>query len=205
VSPSGYDAAGNLNERTNNTLVQSFNVDNANQLSSGSRSGTLTVVGTVSNPGTNLVSLTVADNGNAPVPATLYPDNTFVRTGVALLNGSNTFSAVVQDAYGRHDTNTVGVNLPSTPSYTYDANGNLTSDGVRSFTYDDENQLASVWVAGSWWTGFTYDGRNRLRIRAEYTWQNGAWLRSGETHYIYDGHLVIQERSAINLPTLSTL
>src|SRR5436190_23313063 len=42
-----YDAAGNLSFRTNNVLVQTFNVDNQNQLKSVTRSGTYTVVGTV--------------------------------------------------------------------------------------------------------------------------------------------------------------
>jgi len=32
----------------------------------------------------------------------------------------------------------------SDETYVYDANGNLTNDGLRSFKYDDENQLASV-------------------------------------------------------------
>jgi hypothetical protein len=41
-----YDAAWNLNYRTNNQLVQSFGVNNLNELTTGGRSGTLTVAGT---------------------------------------------------------------------------------------------------------------------------------------------------------------
>jgi len=40
-----YDAGGNLQYRTNNALVQSFGVDNVNQLTTVTRSGTLTVAG----------------------------------------------------------------------------------------------------------------------------------------------------------------
>jgi len=40
-----YDAGGNFQYRTNNALVQTFAVDNVNQLTGVSRSGTLTVVG----------------------------------------------------------------------------------------------------------------------------------------------------------------
>ena len=43
----------------------------------------------------------------------------------------------------------------------------------------------------------------RRRIRREYTWFSGAWLQTNEVHYIYDGNLVIQERDANNVPTLS--
>src|SRR5262245_27154445 len=40
-----YDPADNLNYRTNNALVQTFAVNNVNELSSATRSGTLTVAG----------------------------------------------------------------------------------------------------------------------------------------------------------------
>jgi len=41
-----YDAAWNLNYRTNNGLVQTFNVNNLNELTTGANSGKLTVSGT---------------------------------------------------------------------------------------------------------------------------------------------------------------
>jgi RHS repeat-associated protein len=87
--------------------------------------------------------------------------------------------------------------------YSYDQNGNLLSDGTRSFTYDDENQLTNVWVTNAWRSDFVYDGKMRRRIRREYTWSFGAWLQTNEVRYIYDGNLVIQERDANNLPTVS--
>jgi hypothetical protein len=47
-----YDAAGNLSKRTNNALVQTFGVNNLNQLTAGTRSNTLTVAGTTTGPAT---------------------------------------------------------------------------------------------------------------------------------------------------------
>jgi len=47
-----YDAAGNLNQRTNNALIQNFGVNNLNELSTVTRSGTLTVAGTTTSPAT---------------------------------------------------------------------------------------------------------------------------------------------------------
>ena len=41
--------------------------------------------------------------------------------------------------------------------FTWDANGNLTSDGVRSYTYDQTNRLTQV-TEGSLTTEFTYNG-----------------------------------------------
>jgi hypothetical protein len=43
-----YDKAWNLNQRTNNALVQTFGVNNLNQLTNATRSGTLTVAGLAS-------------------------------------------------------------------------------------------------------------------------------------------------------------
>src|SRR5206468_3124911 len=116
-----YDAACNLNYRTNNALLQTFTDNNLNQLSSAGRSGTLTVAGTTTSAATN-----VTVNGSA---ANRYNDNTFALAGFTVTNGNNSFSAIAQDSYNRKDTNTVTVNLPATVSCTYDFNGNLTSDG----------------------------------------------------------------------------
>ena len=49
-----YDAAGNLDVRTNNSLIQSFNVNSLNELTTATRSGTLTVAGTTTMPATNV-------------------------------------------------------------------------------------------------------------------------------------------------------
>src|SRR5207249_11179799 len=59
-----YDSAGNLNARTNNALVQTFGMNNLNELINVTRSGTLTVAGATS---ATASSVTVADNGNSAV------------------------------------------------------------------------------------------------------------------------------------------
>ena len=127
----GYDYARNLNYRTNNALNQTFGADNLNQLTNITRSGTLTVAGTTT---TNATSVTVNS-----LTAERYGDATFARTNLSLVNGNNTFTAIAQDSLGRGDTNAVTINLPASPSYSYDSNGNLLADGRRTFTYDDEN------------------------------------------------------------------
>ncbi len=188
-----YDAGGNLQYRTNNALVQTFSVDNVNELTGVSRSGTLTVAGGTTGPAT---SVTV--NGQT---ATRYGDNTFARAGFTLNAGPDTFTAVATDAH-RSDTNAVTVTLPASVSYTYDDNGNLTSDGQRSFEYDAENQLAAVTVSNAWRSEFKYDGKLRRRVRKEYLW-TGTWTLTSDTRYFYDGMLVVQERDANNIPTVT--
>jgi hypothetical protein len=59
---------------------------------------------------------------------------------------TTTYTAVASDSLGRNATNSVTVSLSTNITFQYDANGNLTNDGLRSFAYDDENELVQVWV-----------------------------------------------------------
>jgi RHS repeat-associated protein len=68
----------------------------------------------------------------------------------------------------------------SAVSLTYDANGNLTHDGTRTYAYDQENRLTAVAEAS-----FTYDGMSRRVI-------------SGATKFLYDGAVPIAELDAAN-------
>jgi RHS repeat-associated protein len=113
----------------------------------------------------------------------------------------------------------------------YDANGNLATNhsGGWTYTYDDENRLTQLFRQAvglhdsDQSTTFAYDGLSRLRMRMEYTWvatnniqqsrpsqpntgggsSGGYWRLDSETHYIYDGSRVIQERDGNNTPTVS--
>jgi RHS repeat-associated protein len=191
----GYDAAGNLSSRTNNALVQTFNTDSLNQLTTVGRSGTFTVAGFTTLPATN-----VTVNGAS---VNVYADNTFARDGVTLADGANDFTAIARDAYGRSDTNTVSTWIPATASFTHDFNGNLLSDGHRAFAYDDENQLISVIITNSTKSVFTYDGKMRRRVRTEFVWFGGEWVTNEVVRYVYDGNLAVQERNGSNAPLIT--
>src|SRR4029079_7857751 len=66
----------------------------------------------------------------------------------------------------------------------YDLNGNLTSDGVNTYTWDARNQLASVSGAGLS-ASFSYDSFGRRKAKTV----NGA-----TTEFLYDGGNVVQEK-----------
>ena len=191
-----YDAAGNLNTRTNNTLIQNFGVNSLNELTMTTNTGRLTVAGTTTSLATNVT----VNTSNA----VLYADITFASTNQPWVNGNNTFKAIAKDVYGRKDTNSLTVNIQLTNSYAYDLNGNLLSDGTRYFAYDDENQLISVTVSNVWQSQFVYDGKMRKRIERDYSgWNGSSWMQTNEVHYIYDGNVVIQERDINNLPKVT--
>jgi RHS repeat-associated protein len=77
--------------------------------------------------------------------------------------------------------------------YSYDANGNLTSDGVYTYTYDEENRLRTASGAGTSVT-YTYDPAGRRRQKAV---TGGAF--AGTTIYVSDGQEEIEERTAANV------
>ncbi len=186
-----YDAAGNLNYRTNGALVETFTVGVSNQIQSVSRTGTLTLSGATPAQATNLTV-----NGTN---AQTYSDFTFGSTNNGLSNGSNTFTVIAQDIHGTSTTNALAVNLPTSVSFSYDGNGNLTNDGTRTFVFNVENQLTNVFVAGAWRSDFVYDGLGRRRITRDYSWIGSAWTQTNEIHYVYDGNLVLQERNGSNV------
>jgi RHS repeat-associated protein len=191
----GYDGAGNLNQRTNNGLVHSFNVNNLNELTTETNSGTVTVAGTTTVP---VASVTV--NG---LTANHYADATFALGGFSLVSGLNTYTAVGQDSAGNLSTNTVTMNVLGTNSYQYDLNGNLTNDGTRRFAYDDENELIAVWLTNGWSNSFAYDGKMRRRVERDYTYSGSSWVKTNEVRFIYDGDAIVEERDTNSNPLVS--
>src|SRR6185295_4133167 len=114
-----------------------------------------------------------------------------------LSEGPNSFVTTVSSSVGTPPSTTFHANLPSSVNLQYDGNGNLTSDGLRSFNYDAENQLINITVSSQWKVDFVYDGLGRRRIMREFPWSAGAWgSATNEVRYIYDGGLVIQESNA---------
>ena len=79
-------------------------------------------------------------------------------------------------------------------SLTYDANGNLTNDGINTYNWDARNQLTSI-SGPSLSASFQYDSFGR-RINKT--------VNSVSTSYLYDGHNVVQELSGTT-PTANLL
>ena len=76
-------------------------------------------------------------------------------------------------------------------TFTYDANGNMTSDGTRTFEWDARNQLVAVNV-GTHRTEFVYDGLQR-RVR-EIEKENG--VVQSDTHVLWCEIEICEERAA---------
>ncbi len=78
-------------------------------------------------------------------------------------------------------------------NFAYDANGNLTNDGARTYTWNARNDL--VGLAGPVPASFTYDGFGRRRVRT---------VSGTTTGFLHDGLNAVQELAG-GLPSVTIL
>ncbi len=151
----GYDPAGNRLFEQIDDQVMAASHDNLNRLTQHTPGGPLRFVGTVNEP----ANVTVAGQ-----PAMVDPTNTF-RGPAPTISGTTTVSITATDPSGNVASRQYEVDVTGAPkTFTYDANGNMTFDGTRTFEWDARDQLVSV-TAGTHRTEFTNDGlQRRLRV-----------------------------------------
>jgi RHS repeat-associated protein len=82
----------------------------------------------------------------------------------------------------------------------FDADGNLLSDGLRNYSWDAENRLVGVTYSSQSGkaTSFSYDGRSRRTASASTPAGGGATVT---TIYVWCGMHICQARDASNAPT----
>jgi RHS repeat-associated protein len=95
------------------------------------------------------------------------------------------------------------VYVPATPEvFTYDADGNLTSDGRWAYTWDGENRLIemkrdAVSPSGARiWLVFEYDAQSRRIRKTVSTYAAGGWAEQTDAVILYDGWNVMAELDA---------
>jgi RHS repeat-associated protein len=147
----GYDPVGNRTFEQIDDEVTAATHDNLNRLLTHVPGGPLQFRGTVNEP----ASVTIQG-----APAVVDSANTF-RGVSSLPSGTGTVSIVATDPSGNQATKQYELNVTGgAKTLTYDANGNLTSDGVRSFEWDAANRLVAVTFQANR-TEFAYDGEQR--------------------------------------------
>jgi RHS repeat-associated protein len=171
-----FDPAGNRTAEQLDDTVTGASHDNRNRLTSHQPGGALFFRGTLNEPAT------VSIQGKSGQVAA---DNRFAGPAQVPSGTSNVVVAAT-DPSGNTRTNTYQVTeAGSTTTYTYDAAGNLTGDGTRTFEYDAEHRLTAVKQEAATLASFVHDGNGR---RAQKT------AGGVTTTYVYDGDGVIEER-----------
>jgi RHS repeat-associated protein len=174
-----YDAAGNRTSEQidNSVLSSSHNI--LNQITTTQPGGMLRVGGSTNE------SADVTVGGEL---ARALPGNKF-EGEVPVALGTTSVPVVARDGMGNGRTYTYNVSISgSTKTLTYDANGNVVSDGTRTYEWDAANQLRRVADGETELAIFTYDGNGR-RVQK---------VAGGTVHtYVYDetDHIVEERRS----------
>ncbi|MFC5438372.1 RHS repeat-associated core domain-containing protein [Rhodanobacter umsongensis] len=200
----GYDAAGRRTSMTPAAqAIVNYVYDNANRLTSLSQGSETVQFGyDASNRRTSLV----LPNG---IGVAYAYDDANQLTGINYTTPSQTplgALAYGYDADGRRvsKTGSFATDILPTPTtqngvfdlnnrqttfnsgaLSYDANGNLTSDGVNTYTWNARNQLSEITAGGTVQASYTYDALGRRAAKA----------MSGitPTQYLYDGANAVQE------------
>jgi RHS repeat-associated protein len=183
-----YDPAGNRTNTQVGNAITILSANNLNQITSQSSGGKMHFRGTLNEPAT----VTVGGN-----PANVDAQANF--DGVANVNvGTNTVAVVATDVSGNARTNNYQVNVPSGVNSTllYDLNGNLTSDGNKTYEWDAANRCTAT-NQGAHRTEFTYDGASR-RVKIVEK-DNGSV--TGTKQFVWCGSEMCEERDGSNLVT----
>jgi RHS repeat-associated protein len=185
-----YDPAGNrINAQLGSAVISSV-ANNLNQITSQSAGGKMHFHGAVNEPAT------VTIGGNA---ATVDGQSNF--DGTANVNvGANTVPVVATDASGNSRTNNYQINVPlgvNTNSI-YDLNGNLTSDGSKTYEWDAEDRLVAInYVEQPYRTEMIYDGLSRRVAIIEK--DNGTVTST--KRFVWSGTDISEERDGNNMVT----
>jgi RHS repeat-associated protein len=171
-----YDVAANRLVAQVDDMVVGATYDNLNRLTSTQPGGVVLFRGSVNEP----ASVTVG--GNA---AEVSPDNRFVGRA-SVPSGTSNVEIVAADANGNTRSRTYQLDQTGgAHTLSYDANGNLISDGVKTFQWDAENRLTAVLQGSAVLASFTYDATGRRHQK----------VVDGVTHtYVYDGAEIAEER-----------
>jgi len=175
-----YDAAANRTTEQVDDSSQTWAFDVMNRLTNQTGAGTMALEGTVSEPATVTIDgkLASVDGANSFSGSTVVgPGTTTVTVAASDASGNTAVRAFEIDA------------STASKSFNYDANGNLTGDGTRTFEWDAENRLVAVNI-GTQRSEFTYDGLDR-RVRIVEK-ENAVTVR--DAHLIWDRTVIVEER-----------
>lgn len=174
-----YDPAGNRTSAQDGTTLGSASHDNANRLTAIAGGGKLRVEGSTDEPAK------VKVNGS---DARISPGNLY-EAWVDVTPGPNTLTVQATDYSPNANvaTKSWSINITGTParSFAHDDNGNMTSDGTRTYEWDADNRLVKItWGAGSnKTTEYKY---NPLGQRSERIEKTGS-TETAHQYYLFDG------------------
>lgn len=208
-----YDNIGNRvsskeggNSAGNNLRTVTYSQNSLNQYEQRNVTGSIDIMGSAA------ADTIVTVNGQST-----YRRGTFFQSTLSFNNASNPVVAQVDVVAAKNNAGAGGedsveqktgkISVPKTPEiYTYDLDGNLTSDGLWSYTWDSENRLSSITSLPNLPNDakkrleFTYDHQGRRVQKKILIWNDltNAYQQANLIKFIYDGWNLIGELDATN-------
>ena len=177
----GHDLSGNRTGEQIDDMVTMSTFNKANELLALQPGGDLLFRGSMNEPGT------VAVQTNA---ANVTAEGDF-EGRAAVAGGNSTVDVKARDPNGNERVYQYQIALTgANRSFLYDATGNLTLDGLRTYEWDGANRLVAVAV-GTQRTEFAYDGLSRRARMVEKS--NG--VVTSDTRFVWCGTTLCEERS----------
>jgi len=166
--------------------VAQYGYNNLNELTSIATGGA-----TKFQANTNKALKVATVNSNA---ANLEWSQSF-SANATLASGANTVPVSATDGASNVVANNyqVGVTGPSSASLTFDANGNMTSDGTNTYAWDAENRLIKITYAGVGnYSNLVYDGLDRNVQCLEYS----SGILTDTKNLLWNANEIAEERNA---------
>jgi RHS repeat-associated protein len=174
-----------------------YTANNLNEYSSRTVPGAADIIGAAD------VNGTVTVNGHST-----YRHGQYYQTALTLTNSSGAvWQSVTNSVVDGATNNAVTGNVflpPSTETFTFDLDGNLTSDGRWTNTWDAENRLVSMQALSGLPSGakkqlnFVYDWRGRRVQKIVSTWSGSAYVAQSTNRFLYDGWNLLAELNGAN-------
>jgi len=176
----GYDNGGRLTQITKGTSTVAFSYDPADRITSMTLpNGVVTEFGY--DAGSQLTSL-IYRKGATALGSLSYE---YDATGQIAKMGGTLAHANLSQSLGSASYDSANEMLTfGTQGLTYDANGNLTGNGVSTYTWDARNQLVSISGPGLT-ASFLYDAFGRRVSKT---------INGVTTSFLYDGASIVQEQ-----------
>jgi RHS repeat-associated protein len=158
-------------------------------------------------PGTNDVVGATWVTNNVSVNGTPASRKVEYFQGTVGTNNANTalwLTAIVNNGTGSSVTGNVYV--PQSPEqFSYDADGNLTSDGRWNYTWDAENRLVMMTVSNNtvgpqYQLTFAYDAQGRRIQKTVATNSGRAYVEQYTDNFLYDGWNLVAEVAPNHAP-----
>ncbi|HAB16596.1 MAG TPA: hypothetical protein DCE44_09110, partial [Verrucomicrobiales bacterium] len=156
----------------------------------------------VANP---TAGVTVQKDTDTPLTATRRGEYYHYAMTVGNSSAAQYPSLTAKSLYGATQTIAAGRAFvpPATEIFTYDTDGNLTSDGRwTTYVWDGENRLVEMRrdtatpAEARQKLTFEYDALGRRIRKTYFTWVSAAWAEQRDTIYLYDGWNLAAELNA---------